>query len=122
MEKNKITDGYKEIPAMCKGTCLGCQFRHALTGEQCFNRQHCINNNCVLRKEDVKHKNCWDTISDYFEEWSNSNTHNGGDMVAVAQDAIVFDNKYLAFQMEDLMNLEPEEFKREVQQLLKQFQ
>ena len=122
MENNKITDGYKEVPSIRTGSCLGCQFRHHLTGDKCFNRQHCIEHNCVLRKEDITRKNCWETISDFFEEWNCDNTHNGDDMVAVAQDAIVADNKYLAFQIEDLMNLEPEEFKKECQQLLKQFQ
>ena len=56
----------------------------------------------------------WDTIADYFEEWSNSSERNGGDMIAVSRDVIVADNIYLAFQIEDLANLEPEEFKKSV--------
>ena len=69
-----------------------------------------------------RRKNAWETISEYFEDHYEREDRNGDDMVAVAQDAIVADNKYLAFQIDDLMNLEPEEFKKECQQLLKQFQ
>ena len=69
-----------------------------------------------------RRKNAWETISEYFEDHYEREDRNGDDMVAVAQDAIVADNKYLAFQIEDLMNLDPEEFKKECQQLLKQYQ
>ena len=44
------------------------------------------------------------------------------DMVAVAQDAIVADNLYLAFEVDDLLNLEPAEFKKEVVELLKKYE
>ena len=69
-----------------------------------------------------RRKTAWETISEYFEDHYEREDRNGDDMVAVAQDAIVADNKYLAFQIEDLMNLDPEEFKKECQQLLKQYQ
>lgn len=70
----------------------------------------------------AKRKNAWETISDYFEDHYEREDRNGDDMVAVAQDAIVADNKYLAFQIEDLMNLEPADFKKEVVELLKNYQ
>ena len=69
-----------------------------------------------------KRKNAWETISDYFEDHYEREDRNGGDMVAVAQDAIVADNLYLAFEVDDLLNLEPTEFKREVVELLKKYQ
>ena len=70
----------------------------------------------------AKRKNAWETISDYFEDHYEREDRHGGDMVAVAQDAIVADNLYLAFEVDDLLNLEPAEFKREVIELLKKYQ
>ena len=67
-------------------------------------------------------KNAWETISDYFEDHYEREDRNGNDMVAVAQDAIVADNLYLAFEVDDLLNLEPAEFKREVVELLKKYE
>ena len=123
---NKHFKGYKEVPeidASCKGCDLQSDNAMCSKGIAIY----CSENNCIFVKSEIefndpKRKNCWETISDFFEEWNCDNTHNGDDMIAVAQDAIVADNKYLAFQLEDLMNIEPTEFKKEVQQLLKQFQ
>ena len=70
----------------------------------------------------AKRKNAWETISDYFEDHYEREDRNGNDMVAVAQDAIVADNLYLAFEVDDLLNLEPHEFKKEVVELLKKYQ
>ena len=121
MEKNKITERYKEVPEIYEESCNGCDIKKNVRQLICDNSEYCYDNKCIFKKN-TRRKNCWETISDFFEEWNCDNTHNGDDMVAVAQDAIVADNEYLAFQIEDLMNLEPEEFKKECQQLLKQFQ
>lgn len=69
-----------------------------------------------------RRKNAWETISEYFEDHYEREDRNGDDMVAVAQDAIVADNLYLAFEVDDLLNLEPTEFKKEVVELLKKYQ
>lgn len=121
MEKNKITEGYKEVPKIYEESCVGCDIEKFVRQLICDNSDYCYENKCIFKKN-TRRKNCWETISDFFEEWNCDDVHNGDDMVAVAQDAIVADNKYLAFQIEDLMNLEPYEFKKECQQLLKQYQ
>lgn len=115
------SNGFKEVQEIYKGGCFGCEFRqHDLCN--CPNIEYCENHACILVKENTSRKDAWDTISDYFEEWSNSSERNGADMIAVAQDAIVADNIYLAFQIEDLANLDKEEFKKECLQLIKKFQ
>lgn len=69
-----------------------------------------------------RRKNAWETISYYFEDHYEREDRNGEDMVAVAQDAVVADNLYLAFEVDNLLNLEPTEFKKEVVELLKKYQ
>lgn len=70
----------------------------------------------------ARRKNAWETISEYFEDHYEREDRNGDDMVAVAQDAIVADNLYLAFEVDNLLNLGPVEFKKEVVELLKKYQ
>ena len=74
-----------------------------------------------MQENKPKRKNAWETISDYFEDHYEREDRNGADMVSVAQDAIVADNLYLAFEIEDLMNLDGDQFKTECVKLLKKY-
>ena len=100
-----------EFAGKISASCYGCVYKKF---GACNKYEHI----CLPSQRKDKNFIIFKKGEDHYER----EDRNGDDMVAVAQDAIVADNLYLAFEVDDLLNLEPEEFKKECQQLLKQFQ